>query len=153
MIAGRGFFEVDRTKNNMSIIIVLFVAFITIFSISCNSTYWYRYIPGAFDPYAEMRPDCFPTSVWVCNDPQINLSVDENHKISGEIIIDYEPHIIKVEFVQVTKIFIYVCDNDELLLCLEGTCDFKDESFSVEINKNTDKLFYGKYDKIVFLKQ
>ena len=141
------------SKRFTQIVAVLFCVLIVVSFSSCNSTYWYRYIPSTNDLYAEIRPDYFPQSIWICNDPQINLVVDDNYDVRGEVFIDGEPHVIEVKFVQSVKIMVYLRDNDKSSFCLEGTCDFKTDSFSVEIDKDEDTLFHGQYDKIVFIKQ
>lgn len=141
------------SKRFTQIVAVLFCVLIVVSFSSCNSTYWYRYIPSTNDLYAEIRPDYFPQSIWICNDPQINLVVDDNYDVRGEVFIDGEPHVIEVKFVQSVKIMVYLHDNDKITYCLEGTCDFKTDSFSVEIDKDEDTLFHGQYDKIVFIKQ
>ena len=142
------------SKRFTQIVAVLFCLLIVVSFSSCNSTYWYRYIPSTNDLYANIRPDAFPESTWVCNDPQIILWVDENHDMLGEIIIENETRILEFKIVQAAKIMVYLRDNDKLSFCLEGTCDFKTDSFSVEIDKDDkDTLFHGQYDKIVFIKQ
>ncbi len=127
--------------------LILFLIFFNIlFLVSC-------------DPYVNRHPTNYKNSKWVCTDPNIVYYVGyfENDIYDyAEVNIDGEVHYFGFGFNSTTADGIkYDIDENGNLIStgkfyFNGTGKYSKKSFTVIIDKKTDILFHGKYDKLVF---
>ena len=98
------------------------------------------------DPFAGKRPTDYKNSKWVCQDPDIMITVSEKNEIYWELngaAIDYEL------ILGMGRNF-WIHDNKTGQNLLEGKSSYSAEEMSVVVS--TDLLFDGAYKgkKIVF---
>ena len=98
------------------------------------------------DPYADKRPTAYPSSKWVCQDPDIIFTVSEKKelhwKLNG-VETDYEL------ILGMGRNF-WIHDNNTGLNLLEGDSSYSSQKMTVIVSM--DNLFDGKYEgrQIVF---
>ena len=100
----------------------------------------------ACDPYAGKRPTDYPSSKWVCTDPDIVFFIGEHDDIYWELngaATDYE-----LIFGMGTNFWIH--DRKTYQNILEGDSTYSSEEMPVVVTM--DLLFDGKYEgkKIIF---
>jgi len=112
-----------------------------------------------YDLYCDKRPYDYESSVWLSKDPSMFFLVDkeseEFYYPRGELMQGEET----IEFV-----FFFVAETN-ILLCKAWKRNAKDEEYSfysnceffpdrliVKIDKASDTLFGGKYDKLEFIR-
>lgn len=110
------------------------------------------------DPYSGQRPYEQGDGTWVCNEVPIWFYCCEDvaqypgdADAYGEVILNGEVLQIELLFVHQTNILFVNClDNPEFEF--DGECEFSPTQMVVIIDKNTDTMFNGQYDKIIFNK-
>ena len=109
----------------------------------------------ATDFYSGKRPYDYGEATWVCESPDawfvVNTSeVDENFIYpKGEIAIGDKTIKFTLSF-GYGKVASFTNENDDLILL--GTCKFSSEKLIITVDKETDKIFNGRYDTITFIK-
>ena len=109
------------------------------------------------DPYDGERPFDYGDAEWVCEDPLAYFVIDadseEYYSPRGEICLDDQLVEFQLIFVHGTdKVFLNVTSRD-VSGELNGECVFSPEKLIIIVNKETDTLFYGKYDELIFTYQ
>ena len=122
------------SHRNCKAIIIVFALFLFV-SILCGC-----------DPYAGKRPPDYPSSKWVCQDPDIIFTVSGKKELYWTLNgaeTDYE-----LVFGMGTNFWIH--DNKKGLNLLEGNSSYSSRKMTVYVTM--DILFDGKYEgrKIVF---
>ncbi|MBP3923094.1 MAG: hypothetical protein J6D27_09015 [Ruminiclostridium sp.] len=107
-------------------------------------------------------------SEWECTNPDITFFVyeepkDENSSYWPSGVIEYqgEQYYFTLEFDYLRTIYFVPSEKDTMKkkhycvpekLYFSGICIYSEDQFTVEIDKNTDSIFDGKYDTILFTK-
>ena len=129
----------------ISILAVLLIAF---FSIILPKIVW-------INNAREYAPYLFPGSTWVCKDPKIEYSVPEGvgedlakTEIDGEAVY-FELGIVNsyIEAIRYRGNGYATPDPDILFT---GSISYSENKFVIKIDKESDKLFEGKYDVLEF---
>ena len=138
-----------------------FVLLIIILLTSCNNFHIENWILGERDFYAGRRPTDFPLSKWISDSPNIWFEVPEIEEnapppdpLYGKA--EFAGETIDIQFFfdrGITMRGYKVDSNDQFVLLFEGSCYFEKEKVTVTIDKETDILFEGKYDEIIFVKK
>ena len=109
------------------------------------------------DPYVYEHPYNYKDSIWVCEEPNITYYVvgspeDENSYDYAVTKIDGQD--ITLDFGFRSTVFSAVIhdeNNEEAHMeCLAGTCRYSKNQFTVTVDKETDQLFNGQYETLVF---
>lgn len=100
------------------------------------------------DPYFGKRPTDYPSSKWVCEDPDICFSISEDGEIHWEIGGAETSYTLIMGMG--TNFWIY--DRETAQNILEGDSSYSSQKMSVVVEK--DLLFGGKYEgkSIVFIR-
>ena len=116
---------------------------------SCESVS--NVFPWENDAYAGKRPDDYPSSKWVCSDPDIVFTVDELNHVSCKIDGDPLPDGYILAFGQGTAFWIH--DNNSGKTLFYGESTYASDKMTVLITQ--DNLFAGSYEgkTIVFRRQ
>lgn len=107
-------------------------------------------------------------SEWVCENPEITFNVHGEPQNDGSFywpsgVIKYQgkEYYFSLEFDYLRTIYFVPCEKDELKIrhyCtpeefyFKGICVYSKDSFTVEIDKETDNVFDGEFDAILFTK-
>ena len=116
-----------------------------------------------FDPYYGKRPYDYGASTWVCENPSARFVVnpeDEDYDTpQGEIQLNDDDIPFKLIFVTQTDQVFFVISKRGVSYDegyndggFEGDCVFSPEKFVIKVDKDTDTLFNGQYDELVFLR-
>ncbi len=105
-------------------------------------------------------------SDWKCTDPNITFSVhkeptEDNLSYWPTGVIEYygEQHYFTLEFDYLRTVYFVPSEKNELKkkhysvpeeVYFSGVCVYSENQFTVEIDKETDNVFDGKYDVILF---
>ena len=130
----------------ISIVTLLLVVF---FSIILPKITWIKNAEE-YDPYN------FPGTTWICEDPDIDYRIPNDLQkgdavaktdVNGEVIVFFlgtnNSHVDAVRYSSDNVIK----DSD---LLFTGSISYSKDEFIIKIDKNSDKLFDGKYDVLVF---
>ena len=105
------------------------------------------------DPYVNKQPWHYENSVWVCENPHIMYNASDGAKLStddNEFIFDLTFSANSVEAWE------YLKNGDEVTdtkLLFTGACKYSKTKFTIKIDTESDILFNGKYDELVFVRQ
>ncbi len=130
--------------TSVSLIAVLLIAF---FSIILPRIIW-------ANNAREYAPYNYPNTTWVCEEPQIEYNVPAGvgeaiavTEINGkEVCFFFGTNNSHVEAVRYSSDNV-IKDSD---LLFTGSISYSKDEFIIKIDKNSDKLFDGKYDVLVF---
>lgn len=114
-----------------------------------------------FDPYYGKRPFDYGAATWVCENPSawfvVNPDVDDYYQPEGEIQLNDETMQFKLFFVPETNLVFFVIiknsvsNNEECYDSgFDGECIFSPEKLVIKVDKDTDTVFDGQYDELVF---
>ncbi|MBE5963378.1 MAG: hypothetical protein E7252_00385 [Lachnospira sp.] len=100
-------------------------------------------LPGMYDKYSDKRPYDYLGSVWKCEELQIEFEVpkdfieDKDAKLYGTMIKNNEEVTIFIVFQRFgsKRVLIYTEENGENERILEGICEFDDEQFIIQSEK------------------
>ncbi len=130
-------------------IFALACAFLCLSFISCN-----------FDPYHGKRPWDYGSAKWVCEDPKAWVEVDvESEEFDfpkGEVIINDRPIKFRLCFIhQTNQVFFQITEKTSNSIFYEvpefsGECTFAPDKLVIKVDKDSDTVFSGKYDELVF---
>lgn len=113
-------------------------------------------IPGNHNLNKGKYPSDQIGTTWVCENPDIHFDVievpGESPKLTGSINHNGNTINIHVIFNPGRSIFIYDDSSDNGKI-LTGVCNFESDRFVVEIEKENDQIFDGKYDSLTFYKK
>lgn len=117
-------------------------------------------------PFIGKRPPDYGDGVWICEEPKITYTVkmkyDEEEKMDvpesdAVTYIDGNEVFLDFGFIGNT-IRIYQLESieskeykDETFL--NGNCKFSETKFTIKVDTESDTLFNGKYDELVFVRQ
>ena len=118
------------------------------------------------NPFIGKRPPDYGDSVWICEEPKITYTVkmkyDEEEKMdvpesNAVTYIDGNEVFLDFGFIGNT-IRIYQLESIESKeyigeTFLNGTCKFSETKFTIKVDTESDTLFSGKYDELVFVRQ
>lgn len=105
------------------------------------------------DPYANKQPWNYNGSVWICEQPYIIYSANETAKTvigDNELVFDLTFRSNMVDAWEYTE------DNDEIVgekILFSGTCEYSDTKFTIKVDTDTDILFNGQYEELVFVRK
>ena len=116
--------------------------------------------------YVGEKPYNYGDSIWICEEPKITYTVkmkyDEDEKMdvpesNAVTYIDGNEVFLDFGFIGNT-IRIYQLESIESKeytgeTFLNGTCKFSETKFTIKVDTESDTLFNGKYDKLVFIRQ
>ena len=115
------------------------------------------------DPYAGKRPSDYDDAKWVCEEPniwfEVNSDEEESYYPKGEIVYNNQTIQVVFKFVnQTNRVFInqysyadaYRISGDNCVF--GGECEFSPEKLIIKIEKDTDTVFNGEYDELVFIR-
>ena len=111
------------------------------------------------NPYADKYPTNYTDSKWECTNPNITYyggNFKNNISNYAEVIIDEKSYYFGLGFCATTADGIkYTLDeNGDMIDTGEhyflGTGKYGKNKFTIKIDKDSDKLFGGKYDKLIF---
>lgn len=105
------------------------------------------------DPYINKQPWHYENSVWVCEKPHIIYYAND----SAKLLTDDNEFIFDLTFsANSVDAWKYLGNGDETSdtkLLFNGTCKYSKTKFTIKIDKESDNLFDGKYDELVFARQ
>lgn len=142
-----------------TLIYIIAIVLIGLLLTRCDTFDYRDYIPGMWDLHKGERPTDYAPAKWSSENPNIWFEVpvpeDENASsqiaLNGEIVLDDRTIQITVRFDPGRTIFVYNAAPEGGIL-FDGTCKFSSEKLIVKINKKSDTIFDGQYDKITFVK-
>ncbi len=109
------------------------------------------------DPYANKQPWNFKNSVWVCSEPYITYGIDPNSIETASTIIDGKEIIFDLCF-NANRVDAWKYKEqggekvgDEILF--SGTCSYSETEFIIKVDVDSDVLFKGEYQELVFTRQ
>jgi hypothetical protein len=135
-------------RKCIAILIVLSIICLT----SCN-----------FDPYGGTRPIDYGETCWVCENPPANFTVDplleDYYYPEGEIKINNNLLKFKMYFIHGTnEVLVKIIDEYSSaqapadIVGFDGYCTFSKDKLIIKIDKETDNLFNGKYNELIFVR-
>lgn len=124
-------------KKKILLILILFLIFGLIFA------YKRDLLPGMYDKNSGKWPYDYPGSKWKCEELQIEFEVpkdfieDKDAKLYGTMIDNNEEVTIFFVFQRFgsKRVVIYTEENGENERILEGICEFDDEQFIIQSEK------------------
>lgn len=134
-------------------LLIAALSVISIFTISgCN-----------LDPYYGKRPFDYGTAMWVCENTSawfiVNPDDDNYYYPKGEVVYNGQTIQVGFRFIHETnRVFIDFLDSNdssnisEYDQMLNGECIFSPEKLVIKVDKDTDALFDGQYDTLVFIR-
>jgi len=146
----------SNIKKLSALLLVSIIAFS--FS-SCDTNFLNKILPGNYDASFGKRPDYFPNTKWVSEEPNIWFEVIEevndigesNNVIKGEIYFEDEKLNFEAYFDMGIGFNIIVEAEDyEYNKTIKGLCSFYSDKLIVEIEE--DFVFNNKYEQITFYK-
>lgn len=111
-----------------------------------------------YDLYYGKRPFDYGAAKWICEEPSAWFVVDPNseeyYRPKGEIQLNNETMQFELFFIVETNFvaFQIIMDsslNDEPLE-LKGECEFSPQNLTVKVDQETDTIFNGQYDILIF---
>lgn len=115
-----------------------------------------------YDLYYGKRPYDYGAARWVCEDISAWFEVDpdaeEYYYPEGEVEIDDQTWHLKLYFVTETKYVSlktsrsYESGKGSYIGDLDGECEFSPEKLIIKIDKETDTIFHGQLDELVFVR-
>ena len=118
------------------------------------------------DPYVGKRPYDYGDSIWICEEPKITYVVEikYNDELETDIpetyaktCIDGEELLFDLDFLGSTshawEFKDYISKESIGIEYFHGTCKYSKTKFTIKVDKETDKLFDGKYDELVFVRK
>ena len=113
----------------------------------CTSMLTSCYVYGS----GNRPPDHPGTSVWVCEEPHIEFTIEPDRITNDFLSVIYTEHTeihCRVIFRYDPTVEFYRYDTGDTLLTMR--CKYEKDMFTGTIEK--DNVFHGKYDKLVFVK-
>ncbi len=120
-------------------------------------------LSGCSDQYYGKRPYDYGFATWICEDPPAWFAVSPDNEVpprlNGEVILDGQKIRVDFRFIRgLDDVYIDFLDyhvgegangyNEALL----GHCTFSPEKLVIKVDKDSDRLFNGKYDELVFIR-
>ena len=123
--------------------LVLVIAFLMILC-SCDINY-------------KLYPSSYSNSTWICNEPYITYSPEPKLAKTAETIINGEKIAFDLCFSATTvEAWQYKEENGEIIgdkILFKGTCEYSEEKFIVKIDTDSDILFNGEYEELIFIRE
>ena len=105
------------------------------------------------DPYTNRQPWHYEHSVWVCENPHIIYTVGDGAKL----LTDDNEFSFDITFrANLADAWKYLKNGDEVTdtkLLFTGVCKYSKTKFIIKVDTETDNLFDGQYDELVFVRQ
>ena len=105
------------------------------------------------DPYTNRQPWHYENSVWVCENPHIIYTSDGTAKAT----VNDEEIVFRLDFRSSrcggSK---DIQQGNEIVKNVQvftGACKYSKTKFTIKIDTETDNLFDGEYDELVFVRQ
>ncbi len=105
------------------------------------------------DPYVNVEPSSYENSVWVCENPHIIYTSDGTAKAT----VNDEEIVFRLDFRSSrcggTK---DIQQGNEIVKNIQvftGACKYSKTKFIIKVDTETDNLFDGQYDELVFVRQ
>lgn len=117
------------------------------------------FLLSSCDRYVNKYPTHYKNSQWVCENPNITYIVGDFKNNIGdyaEVVIDQKTYYFGFGFSSTTAdgIKYDLGENGDIIDTGEhyflGTGKYSENEFTITIDKESDKLFCGEYDKLVF---
>ena len=106
------------------------------------------------DPYVYAQPYNYENSIWVCDEPEITYYVLDSPDNESYAVVKINGQDIMLDFgFRSTLLFAFIHDESESEAnkeCFTGTCQYSKEKFVVKVDIESDRLFGGKYETLVF---
>ena len=128
------------------------VLFILLFFCSC-------------DPYVYKQPDACGDNVWKCENPEITYVVKMEYSDEHETDIPVSYAITSVNDEEITFYLRFLGNTARAIeldkesmdqtgnILFYGTCKYSKTKFTIKVDTESDILFNGKYDELVFVRQ
>lgn len=105
------------------------------------------------DVYAGKRPYNYHNSRWVCEEPQMELVVDEQGFTTCFVGSGEEQQKYNVLFDYGTGMVLSIDYRSSDGDMLYGKCSFGSRKLTVHVSAEDDQVFHGAYEKLVFYRQ
>ena len=118
------------------------------------------------DPYVGKKPYNYGSSIWICEEPKITYVIEMKYDESQEM---ETPETYAVALKHDKEVFFHLgflsdtvkareyknIDSKEFTgnMLFTGTCKYSKTKFTIKIDTETDNLFDGQYDELVFVRQ
>ena len=118
------------------------------------------------DPYVGKKPYNYGSSIWICEEPKITYVIEMKYDESQEMEV---PETYAVAMKHDKEVFFHLgflsdtvkareyknIDSKEFTgnTLFTGTCKYSKTKFTIKIDTETDNLFGGEYDELVFVRQ
>ena len=143
-------------SNIKKIAVLILISIIVLTFSCCDTNVLNKILPGNYDASYGKRPDYFPNTKWVSEEPNIWFKVNDkensgNNEIKGEILFEDEVFNFEAYFDMGIGFNIIVeAKDNQHNMTITGSCKFYSDRLIVEIED--DPLFNGKYNTISFYK-
>ncbi len=115
------------------------------------------------DVYSGRRPYDYGAATWVCSEPYMEYCVTE-YTYGGSVEYTDFIDVLKIEnsdeeyeilfsYGDAAYIWKKYGNSYETDCLLTGSCRFSGKRFKIIVDKESDKLFDGKYDQLVFVRK
>ena len=105
------------------------------------------------DPYVNRQPSSYENSVWVCDNPYIIYTSDGTAKANindEEIVFSLAFRSSRCGGLRDLQQGNEIVKNVQVFT---GACKYSKTKFTIKIDTESDILFNGKYDELVFVRQ
>ena len=105
------------------------------------------------DPYVNVQPSSYENSVWVCDNPYIIYTSDGTAKANindEEIVFSLAFRSSRCGGLRDLQQGNEIVKNVQVFT---GACKYSKTKFTIKIDTESDILFNGKYDELVFIRQ
>ena len=118
------------------------------------------------DPYVGKKPYNYGGSIWICEEPEITYVVEMKYDEAQEMEI---PETYAVALDHDKEVFFHLGFLSDTVKAREykdidsmeftgntlftGTCKYSKTKFTIKVDTESDTLFNGKYDELVFVRQ
>ena len=116
--------------------------------------------------YVGEKPYNYGDSIWICEEPKITYVVEMKYDEAQEMEI---PETYAVALDHDKEVFFHLGFLSDTVKAREykdidsmeftgntlftGTCKFSETKFTIKVDTESDTLFNGKYDELVFIRQ
>lgn len=136
--------EFEKDVIPLKKFVAFLLAAISILLCSCN-----------FDRYDGKRPFDYGAAKWVCEEPTawfvVNPDAEDYYSPKGEVTVNDETLKFELIFVHETNTVFFNTETSEI--GFDGECEFSSEKLIIKVDKQTDTLFGGRYDELVFVRE